>query len=328
MALFFIVSGFCLKEKYFEAPFLFVWKRITGLWWPFVKWCLIFLFFHNLFHDIGIYSDTIGYLGNGVHKYSSPETFERAKNIVFRMEGIEPLLGGFWFIRSLFYGSVFVFITILVLRKGFAYFKLERGWIPIIGGGVFLLFSLLSSVRHNTLTVFHFSSNTFLASAFFCMGYILVSHRARKFPIWIIMIVLITMVISAPYIGIAMADSFYEPSHILPYYFEASAIVWSLYSFPWRKLNKSFLRVLEYMGNNTLPILTWHFLSFKLVTLLIIEYYGLCNDRMAEFPVIYEYANQGWFVAYFIVGVAIPILINSAFRRIWLYIKKFLCITH
>lgn len=79
------------------------------------------------------------------------------------------------------------------------------------------------------------------------------------------------------------------------------------------KGNNKIRSLLIFIGNNTLTILTWHFLCFKLVSWLIICLYGLPIVRLAEFPVIQEYSSQGWFVAYFIVGVIIP-LYTSKYR--------------
>lgn len=66
-------------------------------------------------------------------------------------------------------------------------------------------------------------------------------------------------------------------------------------------------KVLTYIGNNTLTILTWHMLSFKVVSLIIICIYGLPIERLAEFPVIEEYSKQGWFILYFLMGTLIPL---------------------
>ena len=51
-------------------------------------------------------------------------------------------------------------------------------------------------------------------------------------------------------------------------------------------------KALDFIGKNTLTILTWHFLAFKLVSLSIIGIYDLPIERLAEFPVIKEYSQQ------------------------------------
>jgi hypothetical protein len=68
------------------------------------------------------------------------------------------------------------------------------------------------------------------------------------------------------------------------------------------------MKCIVFIGDHTMEVLTWHFLSMKLVSLIIITIYHLPIKRLSEFPVIEEYARQGWWIAYLIVGVAIPVV--------------------
>lgn len=65
--------------------------------------------------------------------------------------------------------------------------------------------------------------------------------------------------------------------------------------------------MLVYVGNNTLTVLTWHFLCFKIVSLVIILVYNLPIEQLACFPIIPEYAS--WWIAYFVVGTGVPLAI-------------------
>lgn len=67
----------------------------------------------------------------------------------------------------------------------------------------------------------------------------------------------------------------------------------------------TYTNILNYIGKNTLTLLTWHFLTFKIVSLVIISIYDLPIARLAEFPVITEYSKQGWWIAYFIVAMVV-----------------------
>ena len=49
MPIFFIFSGYCLKEHYFSNPFVFFKKKLIGIYIPYVKYSLFFLFLHNIF---------------------------------------------------------------------------------------------------------------------------------------------------------------------------------------------------------------------------------------------------------------------------------------
>lgn len=72
---------------------------------------------------------------------------------------------------------------------------------------------------------------------------------------------------------------------------------------------------MKFIGEHTLEILTWHFLCLKIVSLVVIGLYGLPVNRLAEMPIIGEYANKGWFIAYFIVGVGLPLFVAFGIRE-------------
>ena len=78
-----------------------------------------------------------------------------------------------------------------------------------------------------------------------------------------------------------------------------------------QKLGGYFSKTLVFIGNNSLHILIWHFLSFKFVTFFIVILFNLSITSMTTFPVLNEYASQGWWLLYVIVGIAFPLaLVN------------------
>ena len=238
MPLFFLVSGYCFKEKYYSCPHTFVWKRIKGLWWPFVKWSLLFLFLHNTLHEINIYSDNYGYLGNGVHKYSQSEIIGHSKSIIFLMEGNDGMVGGFWFLKSLFFGSLFAFFLLLFLNRIAVYFGYGKKSVTAFSGGIFLVCCLVLNIVHDTLTVLHISPNIFLAATFFCIGHFLAICKVKTFNISQSIITFIIMSLVAPYFIIEIGNPFYETERIVPYMIMAVAGTWCVFSLPWGEMNK------------------------------------------------------------------------------------------
>ena len=68
----------------------------------------VFLLMHNVFLHLNILSSSIPFHGKVQHYYSINETvIHLGKN--FLMTDAEQLLGGFWFLKSLFWGSLFFF---------------------------------------------------------------------------------------------------------------------------------------------------------------------------------------------------------------------------
>ena len=78
MPLFFIVSGYCFKEKYLGEKKTFLCKRIKGLYWPYAKWGIVFVLLHNFFYSVGIYNDTSEFNGHVILPYTTIEFWKKS----------------------------------------------------------------------------------------------------------------------------------------------------------------------------------------------------------------------------------------------------------
>lgn len=108
MPLFFFVSGYFFQMKGGGARQVV--NKVKGLYLPYLKWSVPFLLLHNVFYAIGLYHTQYGYLGKGFSYYSFSDFWKRLASIVFTMEKHEPLLGGFWFLKTLFLSSVLMIL--------------------------------------------------------------------------------------------------------------------------------------------------------------------------------------------------------------------------
>lgn len=107
MPLFFLLSGYCFKEAHLSDYRNFTWKRVKGLYFPFVKYGLLFLLLHNVFFHLNIYSDQYGWGTNVSHLYTLKETILNAVFGTLLFTSSEPPLGGYWFLPQLFWASIF-----------------------------------------------------------------------------------------------------------------------------------------------------------------------------------------------------------------------------
>ena len=307
MPLFLFMSGYCFKEAHLTDAKGFVEKRVRGLWWPFVKWQLAFLLLHNVFFALNIYNGEYGFRGEVSHEYGLMETVKNAFYIVTTMSHGEQLLGGFWFLKSLFVGSLlFYFATKTAYHMG----GRENLFSDISVGCVLLFATLIFGFVDKNIPFIGIGAREFMAGFFVWCGftYNKFGYVFEKYWRFIIIAVLI----------VAVGTEFWQCSMmhlkgnfrlIMPYVFTGilgSLMVYGL-SERLASYNNWLKRFLEYVGDKTLYILTWHFLSFKLVSLLLIWRYELPVESLAEFPVIEEYACQGWWVIYLIVGTGIPL---------------------
>lgn len=122
MPLFFILSGYCFKEKYLTDVIGYVKKRIQGIYIPFLKWSLLLLLLHNFLFHFNIINDSFGWRGTVSSLYSLHDFCIRGYRIAVSMTDYECLLGGYWFLKSLLYASFFSYLLIKYLPVKFSIF--------------------------------------------------------------------------------------------------------------------------------------------------------------------------------------------------------------
>lgn len=307
MPFFFIISGFCLKNIYFNQTRNFLRKRVKGLYLPYVKWSFIFLLLHNLFFYINFYDNQYGYVILSDYTQVPQKPYElkdfvsHGINILTKMEGHEQLLGGYWFMKELFLGSIIGFIICKYIPPIMSTLKFP----------IYSIVSILLLLLTKGLYVQLFSLNwiTFFSAFYYCVGY---DIKRLKFSIknsYIILLFLIIGIVSFILPEFEMGKQslkyifMYIIVSILGFFFVMN-IATFINNFS-SKIKLFFI----YCGNNTLFILTWHFLCFKLISILIVLVNKEPINRIAEFPQIRAYSQEGWWIAYTVIGVILPLLI-------------------
>ena len=296
MPLFFFFSGYCFKDKYLDDFKTYSIRRVKGIYIPYVKYALLFLLLHNVFFHLNIYNDAYGYMGSVSQLYSHHDFIRRVIKITTSMSYEEQLLGGYWFMKILFITSFL----------GYAFYKfLHSAKARYLGIGLLISGTVALSFSEEFSDFWYSIYLSCHAAIYFIAGK---EFSSLKIPqnwwftlICLIGVIAISVIHPAP-IG------FTAQKYLLLYVI--GALFGILFTHNVSKHIQKLPKVsqaLTYIGNNTLTILTWHFISFKLVSLLIIYIYKLPIEQLATFPVITEYAKSGWWIAYTLIGVALPI---------------------
>ena len=304
MPCFFFISGILLNDKYLTDVKNGIIKKLKGYYFPFVKWSLIFLLLHNLFTYLHIYET----------KYSLQETIIRIVR-VFTMTGSEQLLGGYWFLISLTWASIGSILFLGLLRK-----SNMLTYINILGGVIGSL--LIASVEH--LFPFRlpnqFGSQTFLALAFFLSGYLYNKaelRQSRYFEcLWPLL--LFVPVIASVFFNLSMFSS--QTMSCLYFIIALSGTIGLIQLTKIFQYNK-VMTLFNYIGNKTLYILTFHFLSFKLVSYIFIRLKGLPITDLSLFPVLQDMNSWMWII-YTIVGIVVPLIIWELFYSLSKFRQK------
>ncbi len=309
MPLFFFCSGIFYKEMSSKVSIgTYLKKRIIGLYVPFVKWSVSFLILHNLFMEVGVYNANYGFEGGSAF-YTLSEIIQRLCKILFSMNGYEELLGGFWFIRSLFVSCLLIVIVSLIVRHSFKY----KYWIICL---FFLFFTILIRRISPDIEFWREISMGCLGTLFYILGYLLMPYSKFWLNRCSVLLLCFSLIFFFYYFknGISMGCGY---NKVIP--FSLSAISGSLLTIYMSKqiedINSQIKCVLYYIGNHTLVILALHFLSFRFVSYIITIVYGVDIIHVAEHPVIKNVGalHSYWWVIYSVSGITIPLLLN----RLW-----------
>ena len=108
MPLFFFFSAYFFRDvKVVDSAGQYVLRKFKNLYWPYIKWSIIFLLLHNLFCRIGFYDNSLSW----------QELFVNVKCSVRGMWQGERMLGTYWFLISLFWESLLFGLIIWVKHK-------------------------------------------------------------------------------------------------------------------------------------------------------------------------------------------------------------------
>lgn len=303
MPLFFIMAGWCFKDAYLKSIPKYLFKKLKGLYVPYVTISLLFLLLHNIFVQLHLESGTI---------YDFKDIVDISKSIIISLHKHEQLLGAMWFIPQLLYSS----ITAVLLLK-------------FVKNRIVLLLSLLTM----TILSLKFSLGipytgvgyiTFFATAFYMIGSRLATQtnicNINTYVVW-------TMGIAVYVASVISPSSIFvkTPLWVLPYF--CIAVIGTLVvinvSTRVEKSQKKILlhlkAVLCYLGDNSIYILVLHFLAFKTLTFVYIKLFGLSMERLTDFPVLEGLEIPGSWILYSIVGVGLPTLMCWLYHRIKKY---------
>lgn len=279
--LFFFTSGYFYKPSQSLSDLkTFYFKRIKGLYLPFIKWSLLFLVLHNVCYHLNIYNGLYGFRGMVSKLYNWTDFWQKALRILFKMSDNEQLLGAFWFIRALFISMLMV----ATIQYVFHHWRFINRYIMFLT----LLITSYFVVHYNVrLPLIGNLGLIFFSSTFYVLGYCYRKLESNKFYTWqATFISTLITVAGLVYFNKVTGVLGIRDEHVFPYTIVAISgiiMVLNLSKLIEQFSIKSFF---YYVGNNTMIILALHFVCLKLVSLLKISIYGWPIERLAEFPVI------------------------------------------
>ena len=174
---------------------------------------------------------------------------------------------------------------------------------------VSLTIAQVMTISSFEIPYFAIKGRCFLAVSFFLTGRLLKS-KIQHFSPALLVISVIGIFIGKLFVHKSMLS--FTSTTLIPYFICAVCSIIAvkfLCDVINDKLGKAPTYNIKYIGDNTLTILTWHFLVLRLVSLIIVIIYKLPIKMVGSHPIIGEYSDKGWWILYFIAGIGIPCLI-------------------
>lgn len=321
MAVFFIASGYVYKEQVSDnlhSLVIYISKRIRSLYIPYAMAGVIFSIFHNLFVRINVYTNNPLLL----ERVARNSTFEiqEAKQIITNV--IKSMLlhnntqmgGALWFLAVLFELSVLYAFIDYLLKKVFNTTN------TIIGQSIFsIVFLVIGYYGHVAGNEFYGCDKVFSYYSLFHMGIIINHSRIyikQKRVLWkmccFVFLAFVVLIGCQNFGTIALdKNSYCNPIFLLVASSAGWCFVYEISSIlEYLNLNQAIV----YLGNNTLPVVILHFLSFKIVNFAGVL---LTKDSLymaAAFPILYR--EKLWWIVYLIIGVFVPLLTNHVYKLV------------
>lgn len=291
MPCFFFISGMLLSDICVENVKYGIIHKIRSYYLPFVKWSILFILLHNLFTYMGLQS---GF-------YDVKTTMTKVLR-VFLLKQSEPMLSQLWFLASLTISSLLAVFTTHFLKKKK---QLNIKFLCLSIAISLSLSVILSYVEINGLVTMVRIS--FFANSFYLSGF-LFRHQnlMKRFLSAGCMLLYIIGAICPLFIKLEFFGT--RELSILLYYVVAMCGILATISLSRKLAEIRYFNVLSFIGRNTLYILVFHYLAFKLVSFGYVMMTGEDIELLAQNVI---YAPEWWlWIVYSVVGVAIPLLIS------------------
>ena len=301
-----MASGYVLSSVYSDSlanvGTLFR-KRLKSLWLPCFLFNTIFLLLSGVFIKYNIYPENV--------KTAPSLVSGIFFNVLMYMKG-GPLAGATWFLGTLFEVTIIYTFVDYILKRLHVKF---REIVNFIFG--LTLFVVTFNLIEQNIRIHSIAEHIAGAYVVFAIGVLLkkLALNAIRLRYWILIfsVTLTVLLICNRYGSVDLSEGVYTA----PWFYLLCAMSgWFLiYSVSVGVCKFSRLaNATCLVGRHTVCIIGLHFLAFKIITYLQICIYDLPIEKLSTFP--YLIAEPFWWVAYTVIGVGAPLLIDLGYKRV------------
>ncbi len=324
MPVFFMISGYLFNPTSVKGKcdlIKYYLRKVKTLWRTYFLWNTVFVLLNNVFIKTHIYTDN-SELETAYGIYNSLNHYMSLKEMVIAIaKGLLMLGGGtkiggaFWFLTVLFGVSIaYAAMQHLLMQNDFC----DQHYMKIQGIIALLLLGIGYGLQKMENMIYGISPCFSVYILFYignCLSFLHKKYDDKKwyFPRTAIAVICYGGLLCLNHMGsINLGKNNYEKPLFL---LSASLAGWfMLYEISNFFAETKLAKVIEVAGENSLIIMIFHFLSFKLVNMTGILLEQKPFYLVAAFPVLYD--DGVWWILYTAVGVGMPVLVNNMIKKV------------
>lgn len=309
MAIFFAIAGYCFNMKHaenFKSVIIYSTKRIKSLYVPYIAFNIIFILCNNLFISMNVYTTDANLLGvSNIERIATNFTYKDGLKEIIKVllfSGGTQLSGAFWFFKALFCLSIIFVSSRYVINK--INNKTGKIIVEIILLIIFVTLGRISYIKN----IYIWNIGTAFSMYFIMLfGYYFNKYKdkIKKIDGRIIIIssfVILCVLYNLGEISVVMNQ---YPNIVFFLIASVCGVLLTYYLANYLKNIKIVKDILCYLGKNSIVIMCFHFLAFKLVNYIHVLIYNQPKEYIAAFPVLAD--NYAWWIVYTIVGILVPL---------------------
>ena len=321
--LFFILSGYLYTYNPKNKILSVIRKKIFRLYTPLVLMFIFLIITHNFFVQIDILctDNSLGNLPkNGFIPvkglYGFKDILIEITKAIFMIGGGQ-LSGALWFLRTMMFSSLLLEIQFRLIHR-----IKKNGNLSIYVTGINIILFIIGVIlsRHKIHLPYSFElvATTMI---FFSIGIHFkdfiqkIFSISQLFRMLIVINGFIIILIITPFDVVDISRNYFSNPMLMLAGASLGFLVIYLVSIGIS--NTKLANLIIYIGNNTVCIMCWHFLAFKIVNLILILKYNYPHIYLAKYPVI----DGRYWMWYTIIGVGLPLILcyfyNKMRYKLW-----------
>jgi len=314
--IFFFVAGYFFKDAYVDKPWLFLRKKLVRFYVPWLVYGIVFVLLHNLFLKYHLIAYDF-HAQKVIEPYLFSDIVQKIGGVLTFFLWKEPLLAPLWFLFGMFSGlSVFYAVTWISKKLFPSHAELCRAILI----GFCLIIGFLGNEYKLHLSILY---RPMIIAGLIYVGKLYWIYQSKiKLSRYVAGVCLLALLVATALKFQVNVGGMLFGNPFVFLLLSCAGCYLVLWISDFINTKTKYVRnVFDFIGNYTFTIMALQYLAFKLVALLQIWVCDYPIRYLAYYPVIPKNTHY-WWIAYTVVGIAVPLFLGFVAEKLWHKIQR------